>query len=85
VLTETRRVKHPENKDIIKVVNFKKVYATKSGGCCVDCDSSFVAVSNLNFGVSAGEVFALLGVNGAGKSTTFKSLTYEVTPTEGTI
>ena len=28
---------------------------------------------------------ALLGVNGAGKSTTFKSLTKEVTPTSGKI
>ena len=32
-----------------------------------------------------GECFALLGVNGAGKSTTFKSLTSEVQPTSGQI
>jgi ATP-binding cassette subfamily A (ABC1) protein 3 len=44
-----------------------------------------VAVSNLNFGLSSGECFALLGVNGAGKSTTFKSLTHEVLPTNGLI
>lgn len=32
-----------------------------------------------------GECFCLLGVNGAGKSTTFKSLTNEVVPTHGEI
>jgi len=32
-----------------------------------------------------GECFALLGVNGAGKSTTFKSLTREVQPTSGKV
>lgn len=42
-----------------------------------------VAVSNLSFALNAGECFALLGVNGAGKSTTFKSLTNEVQPTSG--
>lgn len=46
---------------------------------------AFVAVSDLSFGLQTGECFALLGVNGAGKSTTFKSLTYEVLPTSGTI
>lgn len=45
----------------------------------------FLAVENISFGLSAGECFALLGVNGAGKSTTFKSLTSEVQPTSGSI
>jgi ATP-binding cassette subfamily A (ABC1) protein 3 len=44
-----------------------------------------LAVEGLSFGLSAGECFALLGVNGAGKSTTFKSLTCEVQPTSGSI
>ena len=44
-----------------------------------------MAVSDLSFGLTRGECFALLGVNGAGKSTTFKSLTREVVPTRGTI
>jgi len=46
---------------------------------------SLIAVSNLSFSVQSGECFALLGVNGAGKSTTFKSLTCEVKPTSGKI
>lgn len=45
----------------------------------------FLAVEKLSFGLSAGECFCLLGVNGAGKSTTFKSLTCEVKPTSGVI
>jgi ATP-binding cassette subfamily A (ABC1) protein 3 len=44
-----------------------------------------VAVSNLSFQVDTGECFALLGVNGAGKSTTYKSLTHEVVPTSGSV
>ena len=44
-----------------------------------------LAVSDLSFALKSGECFALLGVNGAGKSTTFKSLTREVQPTSGTI
>ena len=43
----------------------------------------FTAVSNVNFVVKPGECFGLLGVNGAGKSTTFKMLTGEILPTLG--
>jgi len=46
---------------------------------------ALVAVEKISFGLDAGECFALLGVNGAGKSTTFKSLTSEVEPTSGSI
>jgi len=42
-------------------------------------------VNNLSFGVGIGESFALLGVNGAGKSTSFKSMTNDVIPTSGKI
>ena len=34
-----------------------------------------MAVKGTSFGVGAGECFALLGVNGAGKSTTFNCIT----------
>jgi len=69
---------------MIRVNNFKKVYWIKAKGCCSLADK-MIAVSNLNFSLTTGECFALLGVNGAGKSTTFKSLTQEVIPTKGTI
>ena len=44
-----------------------------------------VAVRDISFGLEYGECFALLGVNGAGKSTTFKSMTGDVTPSDGKI
>lgn len=40
-------------------------------------------VKNLNLTVNQGELYGLLGVNGAGKSTTIKMLSCLVTPTEG--
>lgn len=42
-----------------------------------------VAVSDISFGVQAGEIFAFLGPNGAGKSTTINMLTTMLRPTEG--
>ena len=44
-----------------------------------------MAVEKTSFGLDYGECFALLGVNGAGKSTTFKSLTGGINPTSGEI
>lgn len=43
------------------------------------------AVKEVNFRVKSGECFGLLGVNGAGKSTTFRMLTGEEFPTSGTM
>ena len=45
---------------------------------------SLVAVDDLSFHVSTGEVLGFLGPNGAGKSTTMKMLTGFLTPTSGT-
>ena len=45
---------------------------------------SLTAVDDLSFSVSAGEVFALLGANGAGKTVTLKMLTTLLPPTAGT-
>jgi ATP-binding cassette, subfamily A (ABC1), member 3 len=42
-----------------------------------------VAVDQVSFGLKQGEVFGLLGVNGAGKTSTFKMLTSDVIPTSG--
>ncbi|ATO50056.1 ATP-binding cassette domain-containing protein [Brevibacillus laterosporus] len=43
------------------------------------------AVDELSFEVQAGEMFALIGENGAGKSTTIKMLTGILTPSNGEI
>ena len=44
-----------------------------------------MAVKNISFGLDYGECFALIGANGAGKSTTFKTLTRDILPTTGEI
>lgn len=46
---------------------------------------STVAVADLTFQVSPGEVVGLLGPNGAGKSTTLRILTGYLPPTRGTV
>ena len=64
--------------DCIRVHEFQKEYYQTFG-------APIKAVKRASFGLDYGECFALLGVNGAGKSTTFKSLTREITPTTGDI
>jgi len=46
---------------------------------------SIVAVDQVSFTVSQGEVLGFLGPNGAGKSTTMKMITGFLTPTQGTV
>lgn len=60
------------------VHRFHKTYA-------VPFSKSVEAVQDLSFAVGVGECFALLGVNGAGKSTTFKALTNDITTTSGQV
>jgi ABC-2 type transport system ATP-binding protein len=45
----------------------------------------FYAVNNVSFSVGRGEVFGLLGANGAGKSTTFRMLCGLLPPSGGTL
>lgn len=45
----------------------------------------FVAVDEVSFTVRRGEIFGLLGANGAGKSTTFRMLCGLLPPSEGTL
>ena len=70
--------KDPTRLDCIRVHNFQKIYEP-------GFQLPVTAVRQASFGLDYGECFALLGVNGAGKSTTFKSLTREIVPTTGEI
>ena len=45
---------------------------------------TFTAVNHIDFAIHQGEIFGLLGANGAGKSTTFKMLCGLLRPTSGT-
>ena len=69
VIKEAERVGSSQDMKI-RVNNFRKIY----GGLY---SKPTLAVEGISFGLDSGECFALLGVNGAGKSTTFKTLTGE--------
>ena len=75
VATERLRIEaaHGDAGDILTLRGLKKTYWR--GGK--------TAVHPLTFGVHEGEIFALLGVNGAGKTSTFRMLTGECAPTSG--
>lgn len=62
-------------KTVVELINFKKKY----GG------SDVYAVKNLSLEVKEGEVFGFLGTNGAGKSTTIKSIVGILPITSGDI
>ena len=57
-------------------VPFIQVYGWRFG-------KKFTAVKRTCAGVKQGECFGLLGINGSGKSTTFKMLTGEISMTDG--
>ena len=44
-----------------------------------------LALDDLNFSVTEGEIFGFLGGNGAGKATTLRMVLYIIRPTSGTI
>lgn len=82
MLAERVRVADNYCDDAVQVKDLQKEFTTTANGC--SC-YTFNAVQNCSFGVGIGECFALLGVNGAGKSTTFKCLSQYERPTNGEI
>lgn len=78
VQREETRTCDKQCEDVIKMADFRKAYTTLVG-------KPQLAVERISFGLDYGECFALLGVNGAGKSTCFKSLTADTQPTSGQI
>lgn len=58
---------------MIEIQNISKHYGEK------------IALNNLNLTIKDGEIFGLIGHNGAGKSTTIKSLVSVINPTSGEI
>lgn len=69
--TEARRVKDVKD-SAVRVQELKKAYTP-----------FYTAVNNLSFALDYGECFALLGITGAGKTTTFKCLCQEEIPDSG--
>lgn len=58
---------------MIRIENLTKNYGAKK------------ALDDLNLTINDGEIFGLIGHNGAGKSTTIKSLVSIIEPTSGQI
>ncbi|HEX6956390.1 MAG TPA: ABC transporter ATP-binding protein [Ferrovibrio sp.] len=62
-----------------------------TGGTILSCDGLYAGYGSgdvlfgISFGIGCGEVLSLIGRNGAGKSTTMKSIVRLVRPTDGTI
>ncbi|CAE8744011.1 unnamed protein product [Polarella glacialis] len=75
VLAEKERVRNLDpSSQFVWVNNVRKVYGGKMH-----------AVRGVSFACDEGQVFGLLGVNGAGKTSTFKMLCGQVPPTEGEV
>ena len=66
-----------KNDDILQVKELSKVFKERG------TSSNLTAVNRLTFSVPSGECFGLLGVNGAGKTTSFKMLSTELLPSGG--
>ena len=66
---------HPEGANMVKISHFSKTYA----------GSDRKSVDDLSLEIHDGEVFGFIGHNGAGKSTTIKSLVGIQSITEGSI
>ena len=61
-----------------------QIYRLQMRGICKRFAAT-VALDNVDFGVGPGEVHALVGENGAGKSTTMRILTTFIAATSGTV
>ena len=77
--------------EVAQVAGDMKVAQTGNGGTVIEVHElkrrfgDFYAVNNISFAVRQGEVFGLLGANGAGKSTTFRMLCGLLPPSGGTL
>ncbi|CAJ0597121.1 unnamed protein product [Cylicocyclus nassatus] len=78
----------PNLRATINVVNLSKTYGTSFFKKLIDCQFGKLgekkAVDRLNLKMYYGQITALLGHNGAGKSTTFSMLTGVTSPSSGT-
>jgi len=78
VRDERENIENNENNPdtILKIHKLTKVFRRALG-------HRNIAVNDISIGVKSGECFGWLGLNGAGKSTTFKLLTGQMEPTSG--
>ena len=73
-----------EDTDILRTYNLTKVFTNSTLQGLIGLHSEDnIAVDNVSVGIKRGECFGWLGLNGAGKSTTFKMLSNIFLPTSG--
>ena len=73
-----------EDSDILRTYNLTKVFTNSTIRGLLGLHSEDnIAVDNVSVGIKRGECFGWLGLNGAGKSTTFKMLSNIFLPTSG--
>ncbi|CAG9854771.1 unnamed protein product [Phyllotreta striolata] len=93
VRTERQRVKsiirnNPATTPVVVIDDLHKKYKTsESSGCKKPkrINNDKIAVKSISLAVDAGEVFGLLGHNGAGKTTAMRIITAEESPTRGRV
>ena len=73
------------NDKIIEVESIKKIYKVTDVFQIVKGEKLSVGIENATFHVNKGEIFAVIGVNGAGKTTIMKSILGLIKPDSGTI
>ena len=91
VATERKRIEDnysmglsTTDNDILQTNGLTKIFRTRTIRSLLGLGSDDkVAVNNISVGIKRGECFGWLGLNGAGKSTTFKMLTNIFLPTAG--
>ena len=74
-----------DDTEILRIYKLTKVFKSGLPGNIFDfkAHKEKIAVNNISVGIQKGECFGWLGLNGAGKSTTFKILTDVLLPTYG--
>jgi ABC-2 type transport system ATP-binding protein len=72
-------------KDIIEVKNLKKSYKVDDIFDRMKGEKIKVGVNDVSFDVKEGEVFSIIGLNGAGKSTIMKAILGIIKPEAGTV
>lgn len=81
IIEEENEVKKSTVGDLpIRIYGANKTYTTWKDNCKME---RVEAVKRVSVGLKPGDCFALLGISGAGKTTMFKMITGEITPTAG--
>ena len=79
ILNEINKINNDNKNELtVKLIGIKKTY-------WVCCNKNIRAINNLYLGLENNEKFGLLGFNGSGKSTTFKTITKEILYDSGSI